>query len=48
LVPASVVPVTAGEVPAEMIRAGFLRTLPYFWKERGGMDGFFAARLRKI
>jgi len=26
---------------------GFLRTHPGLWPERGGMDGFFAARLRK-
>jgi len=43
-----VVPVTPQEVPPEMIRSGFLRTLPCHWKERGGMDGFFAARLRKV
>jgi hypothetical protein len=24
-----------------------LRTLPCMWAERGGMDGFFAARLIK-
>ena len=27
--------------------AGDLRTLPSFWAEEGGMDGFFAARLRR-
>ena len=43
-----VVPVTATEVPAEMVRDGFLRTLPSHWAERGGMDGFFAARLRRL
>jgi 16S rRNA (cytosine967-C5)-methyltransferase len=26
---------------------GWLRTRPDFWAERGGMDGFFAARLIK-
>jgi 16S rRNA (cytosine967-C5)-methyltransferase len=46
--PVEVVPVTPAEVPAEMIRSGFLRTLPCHWKDRGGMDGFFAARLRKV
>ena len=28
-------------------RAGDLRTLPSFWADRGGMDGFYAARLRR-
>ena len=44
------VPVSADElgVPAEAITdAGDLRTLPCHWAERGGMDGFYAARLRK-
>jgi 16S rRNA (cytosine967-C5)-methyltransferase len=44
------VPVTAQEMPglAEAITsAGDLRTLPCHWAARGGMDGFFAARLRR-
>ncbi|MBM3548526.1 MAG: MFS transporter [Alphaproteobacteria bacterium] len=45
--PVELVPVMPTEVPAELIRDGFLRTLPCHWKDRGGMDGFFAARLRK-
>jgi len=36
------------EVPPEMIRNGALRTLPSHWRERGGLDGFYAARLRKL
>jgi 16S rRNA (cytosine967-C5)-methyltransferase len=43
-------PVTADEVPglAEAITPdGCLRTTPALWPERGGMDGFFIARLRK-
>jgi len=24
-----------------------LRTLPFMWAEKGGMDGFFAARFRR-
>lgn len=28
--------------------AGDLRTLPSFWSERGGMDGFYAARLKRV
>ena len=42
--PVEVVPVGPEEVPTEMIRDGFLRTLPCHWKESGGIDGFFAAR----
>ncbi|MBI1365660.1 MAG: MFS transporter [Alphaproteobacteria bacterium] len=30
-----------------LTRAGEVRTLPSFWPETGGMDGFFAARLRR-
>jgi 16S rRNA (cytosine967-C5)-methyltransferase len=26
---------------------GWLRTTPAMWAERGGMDGFFVARLRR-
>jgi 16S rRNA (cytosine967-C5)-methyltransferase len=34
--------------PADSItRAGALRTLPCHWAERGGMDGFYAVRLRR-
>jgi 16S rRNA (cytosine967-C5)-methyltransferase len=34
--------------PAEAItRAGALRTLPCHWAELGGMDGFYAVRLRR-
>ena len=44
------VPIEEGELPglAEAITpTGDLRTLPCHWAERGGMDGFFAARLRR-
>jgi 16S rRNA (cytosine967-C5)-methyltransferase len=47
----SAVPVTPGEsgITAEMISAdGWLRTLPSMAAESGGMDGFFAAALRRI
>lgn len=43
------VPVTPDEVPGlpeAMTPLGDLRTHPGLWPERGGMDGFFAARLR--
>lgn len=43
----SIAPGEAG-ITAEMIDAeGDLRTLPCHWPERGGMDGFFAARLQR-
>jgi len=38
-------PELAGLTPAAITPAGTLRTLPCHWSERGGMDGFFAARL---
>ncbi len=34
-------------LPEALTQDGFLRTLPSMWAERGGMDGFFAARLIK-
>jgi 16S rRNA (cytosine967-C5)-methyltransferase len=45
------VPVTASEIYglAEMLTAvGDLRTLPCHMGAAGGMDGFFATRLRRI
>jgi 16S rRNA (cytosine967-C5)-methyltransferase len=32
-------------LPEARTKEGFLRTHPGFWRDRGGMDGFFAARL---
>ncbi|MDR3531226.1 MAG: transcription antitermination factor NusB [Rhodopila sp.] len=32
-------------LPEALTKEGFLRTHPGLWRERGGMDGFFAARL---
>jgi 16S rRNA (cytosine967-C5)-methyltransferase len=43
-------PVRADEVPgleAALTAAGDLRTTPAMWPERGGLDGFFVARLRR-
>jgi 16S rRNA (cytosine967-C5)-methyltransferase len=39
-------PIAEGDLP-EGARTddGFMRTHPAMWGERGGMDGFFAARL---
>lgn len=44
------VPVRAAELGGEaqfVTAAGDLRTLPSHWPERGGLDGFYAARLRR-
>lgn len=49
--PVARVPVSPEEVGglAEAVTAaGDLRTLPCHWAERGGMDGFYAARLRRL
>jgi 16S rRNA (cytosine967-C5)-methyltransferase len=35
-------------LPEALTADGFLRTNPGIWPERGGMDGFFAARLLRI
>jgi 16S rRNA (cytosine967-C5)-methyltransferase len=35
------------DLPEALTSEGFLRTHPGLWRERGGMDGFFAARLIK-
>jgi 16S rRNA (cytosine967-C5)-methyltransferase len=43
-------PVVLAEVggdPALITADGDLRTLPCHWRERGGMDGFYAARLER-
>ena len=44
-------PFTAAElagVPAALTAKGTLRTHPGLWAERGGMDGFFAARFVRV
>lgn len=40
-------PLQRGEVPDALFVSpeGDLRTLPHYWKSKGGMDGFYAARL---
>ncbi|MBL4721607.1 MAG: RsmB/NOP family class I SAM-dependent RNA methyltransferase, partial [Alphaproteobacteria bacterium] len=43
-------PIDASEVPGlanAITKDGDVRTLPGFWPERGGLDGFFIARLRR-
>ncbi len=45
------VPVAAAELPglaAAITVRGDVRTLPCHWAESGGLDGFYAARLRRI
>jgi 16S rRNA (cytosine967-C5)-methyltransferase len=34
-------------LPGALTEAGFVRTTPAMWSERGGMDGFFVARFRR-
>lgn len=42
------VPLTERDVPVELISSdGDLRVLPFYYADKGGCDGFFAARLRK-
>jgi 16S rRNA (cytosine967-C5)-methyltransferase len=36
-----------GAPPESITRAGALRTLPCHWSDQGGMDGFYAVRLRR-
>lgn len=43
-------PIAKAELPGleeAVTMEGCLRTLPHFWAEQGGMDGFFAARIIK-
>lgn len=49
--PAELAPIGAGEVGGEkafLTKLGELRTLPCHWPEWGGIDGFYAARLRRL
>jgi 16S rRNA (cytosine967-C5)-methyltransferase len=41
-------PEELADLPEARTEQGFLRTLPCMWAERGGMDGFFAARLVRV
>jgi 16S rRNA (cytosine967-C5)-methyltransferase len=41
-------PITLSALPEAMTAEGWLRTTPALWPERGGMDGFFAARLIRV
>jgi 16S rRNA (cytosine967-C5)-methyltransferase len=40
-------PTELAAVPEALTSDGYARTLPCMWSERGGMDGFFIARLVK-
>lgn len=45
------VPVTAAELPgleSAITANGEVRTLPSHWAERGGLDGFFIVRLKRV
>ncbi len=41
-------PITLPALPEAVTSDGALRTLPCLWPERGGMDGFYAARLVRL
>ncbi len=47
LVRLPVAPSELGGEPQFITKAGDLRTLPSHWRDRGGLDGFYAARLQK-
>ena len=36
------------DLPEALTKEGYLHTHPGLWPDRGGMDGFFAARLIRI
>ncbi|MEQ8734081.1 MAG: RsmB/NOP family class I SAM-dependent RNA methyltransferase [Rhodospirillaceae bacterium] len=40
-------PVQLGIDPTWLDRAGAVRTMPYYWSDRGGLDGFYIAALKK-
>ena len=49
--PFAPMPVDAAELPGledAIVERGWVRTVPCQWAERGGLDGFFIARLRRI
>lgn len=49
--PLTIDPIRIDETPGldgARMREGFLRTHPGLWSERGGLDGFFVARFRRI
>ena len=41
-------PAELSVLPEALTPGGHLRTHPGLWRERGGMDGFFAARLVRV
>ena len=41
-------PAALGAPEESLTPEGWLRILPSMWAERGGLDGFFAARLERI
>jgi len=49
--PLEPMPILAKELPMldhALTSDGFLRTTPALWPDRGNLDGFFVARLRKV
>ena len=47
LLPQPIDPGPLGLDPKWMDAAGAVRTLPYYWHERGGLDGFYIAAFKK-
>ncbi len=48
--PLEIVPVTKAELPGledAITLEGSIRTMPWHWEDKGGMDGFYAIRLRR-
>ncbi|EUK19315.1 RsmB/NOP family class I SAM-dependent RNA methyltransferase [Commensalibacter papalotli (ex Servin-Garciduenas et al. 2014)] len=35
-------------LPESLTEEGWIRTLPFMWSEKGGLDGFFVARFKKL
>jgi 16S rRNA (cytosine967-C5)-methyltransferase len=41
-------PAAIGVPPEALTPEGWLRILPSMWAEKGGLDGFFIARLDRV
>jgi 16S rRNA (cytosine967-C5)-methyltransferase len=41
-------PAAVGAPDEALTPEGWLRILPSMWAEKGGLDGFFAARLERV
>ena len=46
-----ILPVKPEELPGlenAITKEGFVQTLPFYWSNIGGMDGFFIARIKNV